>query len=111
MFALPSPAGEEAGTSRPGARNAQTWVWGRVHKVFQVGDRVLSRTDIGKLRPRWDCPFTAPPRPSPPAYTLELPRRMRCGPTATHVAASSFRPVAHACRIRCCGDSLLMWPC
>ena len=38
---------------------------GRVDTVFKVGDRVLLRTkellntaDIGKLRPRWDGPFT-----------------------------------------------------
>ena len=55
---------------------------GRVDPVFQMGDRVLSRTNIGKLRPRWDGPFTAPARPSPSAYILALPRRMRCSATA-----------------------------
>ena len=61
---------------------------GRVDTVFQVGDRVLLRTkelldaaDIGKLRPRWDGPFTVLACPSPNAYTLALPRRMRCSPT------------------------------
>ena len=61
---------------------------GRVDTVFQVGDRVLLRTkelldaaDIGKLRPRWDGPFTATACPSPNAYTLALPRKMRCSPT------------------------------
>ena len=61
---------------------------GRVDTVFQVGDRVLLRTkelldaaDIGKLRPRWDGPFRVPACPSPNAYTLALPRRMRCSPT------------------------------
>jgi hypothetical protein len=56
--------------------------------VFQVGDRVLLRTkelldaaDIGKLRPRWDGPFTVTACPSPNAYTLALPRKMRCSPT------------------------------
>ena len=59
---------------------------GRVNTVFKVGDRVLLRTkelldaaDIGKLRPRWDGPFTA--CPSPNNYTLALPHRMRCSPT------------------------------
>jgi hypothetical protein len=61
---------------------------GRVDTVFAVGDRALLRTkellhvaDIGKLRPRWDGPFTATARPSPNAYTLALPRRMRCSST------------------------------
>ena len=61
---------------------------GRVHTVFQVGDRVLLRTkelldaaDIGKLRPRWDGPFVVTACPSPNAYTLALPRKMRCSPT------------------------------
>jgi hypothetical protein len=61
---------------------------GRVDTVFQVGDKVLLRTqelldaaDIGKLRPRWDGPFVVTACPSPNAYTLALPRRMRCSPT------------------------------
>jgi hypothetical protein len=61
---------------------------GRVDTVFKVGDRVLLRTkelldsaDIGKLRPRWDGPFTVTACPSPNAYTLALPRKMRCCPT------------------------------
>ena len=47
---------------------------GRVDTVFKVGDRVLLRTkelldaaDIGKLRPRWDGPFTVTACPSPDA--------------------------------------------
>jgi hypothetical protein len=46
------------------ARKAKLDV-GRVDTVFKVGDRVLLRTkelldaaDIGKLRPRWDGPFS-----------------------------------------------------
>jgi len=61
---------------------------GRVDTVFKVGDQVLLRTqelldaaDIGKLRPRWDGPFTVTACPSPNAYTLALPRRMLCSPT------------------------------
>ncbi len=61
---------------------------GRVDTVFQVGDRVLLRTkelleaaNIGKLRPRWDGPLTVTACPSPNAYTLALPRLMRCSPT------------------------------
>jgi hypothetical protein len=53
---------------------------GRVDTVFQVGDQVLLRTkelldaaDMGKLRPRWDGPFTVTACPSPNAYTLALP--------------------------------------
>ena len=64
---------------------------GRVDMVFQVGG-VLLRTkelldaakfgaNIGKLRPRWDGPFAVLACPSPNAYTLALPRRMRCSPT------------------------------
>ncbi len=61
---------------------------GRVDTVFKVGDQVLLRTkelldvaDIGKLRPRWDGPFTVTACPSPNAYTLALPSRMSCSPT------------------------------
>jgi hypothetical protein len=68
---------------------------GRVDTVFKVGarDRVLLRTKArscsaarrcgypGKLRPRWKGPFTVTACPSPNAYTLALPRRMRCSPT------------------------------
>ena len=60
----------------------------RVDTVFQVGDRVLLRTkelldaaDTGKLRARWDGPFTVAACQSPDAYTLALPRKMRCSPT------------------------------
>ena len=63
---------------------------GRVDTVFNVGDRVLLRTkelldaaDIGKLRPRWDGPFTVTACPSPNAYTLALPRKMRFSPMAS----------------------------
>ena len=56
--------------------------------MFKVGDQVLLRTkelldaaDIGKLRPRWDGPFTVTACPSPYAFTLALPRKMRCSPT------------------------------
>ena len=61
---------------------------GRVDTVFKIGDRVLLRTkelldaaEIGKLRPRWDGPFVVTACPSPNAYTLALPRKMRCCPT------------------------------
>ena len=60
---------------------------GLVDTVFKVGDQVLLRTqelldaaDIGKLRPRWDGPFTVTACPSPNAYTLALPRRMHVQP-------------------------------
>ena len=69
------------------ARKAKLDV-GRVDTVFKVGDRVLLRTkelldaaDIGKLRPRWDGPFTVTACPGPNAYTLALPPRMLCSPT------------------------------
>ncbi len=42
---------------------------------------LLDAADIGKLRPRWDGPFTVTARPSPNAYTLARPRRMQCSPT------------------------------
>ena len=48
---------------------------GRVNTVL------LDSADIGKLRPRWDGPFTVTACPSPNAYTLALPRKMRCSPT------------------------------
>jgi hypothetical protein len=61
---------------------------GRVDTVFKVGDQVLLRTkelldaaDIGKLRPRWDGPFAVKACPGPNAYTLALPRKMRCSST------------------------------
>ena len=70
---------------------------GRVDTVFKVGDRVLLRTkelldvaDIGKLRPRWDGPFTVTACPSPNAYTLALPRRMRCSPTVNVARLKPF---------------------
>jgi hypothetical protein len=43
--------------------------------------RLLDAAYIGKLRPRWDGPFTVTACPSPNAYTLALPRRMRCSQT------------------------------
>ena len=53
-----------------------------------MGDCVLLRTkelldaaDVDKLRPRWDGPFTVIACPNPNAYTLALPRQMRCSPT------------------------------
>ncbi len=59
-----------------------------VDTVFKVGDLVRLRTkelldaaDIGKLRPLWDGPFRVTACPSPNAYTLALPRKMRCSPT------------------------------
>ncbi len=42
---------------------------------------LLDAADIGKLHPRWDGPFNAMACPSPNAYTLALPRKMRCSPT------------------------------
>ena len=48
--------------------------------MFKVGDRVLLRTkelldapDIGKLRPRWDGPFTVTACPGPNAYDALQP--------------------------------------
>ena len=64
--------------------------------MFKVGDRVLLRTkellrcaaellldaaDIGKLRPLQNGPFTLTACPSPNAYTLSLPSKMRTSPT------------------------------
>ena len=61
---------------------------GRVDTVFQVGDLVLLRTkelpdaaDFGKVRPRLDGPWVVTACPSPNAYTLTLPHKMRCSPT------------------------------
>ena len=69
---------------------------GRVDTVFQLGDRVLLRTkelldaaNIGKLRQRWDGPFTVLACPSPNARTLALPRLTRCSPTVTSMIASN----------------------
>ncbi len=41
---------------------------------------LLDAADIGKVRQRWDGPFTVTARPSPNTYTLALPRRMPCSP-------------------------------
>ena len=38
---------------------------------------LLDAADIGKSRPRWDGPFIVTACPSPNAYTLALPRKMR----------------------------------
>ena len=61
---------------------------GRVATTFQVGDQVLLRTkelldaaEVGKLRPRWEGPFTVAALAGPNAYTLTLPRRFKCSPT------------------------------
>ena len=51
-------------------------------------------SSIGKLHPRRDShssPFTVLTRPSPSAYTLALPRRMRCSPTV-HVDSDRLKP-------------------
>ena len=76
---------------------------GRVDTVFKVGDQVLLRTkelldaaDIGKLRPRWDGPFTVTACPSPNAYTLALPRRMLCSPTVNVDRLKPFHERADA---------------
>ena len=42
---------------------------------------LLDTADIGRLRPRWDGPFTVIACPSRNACTLALPREMRCSPT------------------------------
>jgi hypothetical protein len=70
---------------------------GRIDTVFQVGGRVLLRTkelldaaDIGKLRPRWDGPFTVTACPSPNPYTLALPRRMLCQPDSQRRPAQAL---------------------
>ena len=42
---------------------------------------LLDTADIGKLRPRWDGPFTVTASPNPNAYILALPRKMRFSPT------------------------------
>jgi hypothetical protein len=54
---------------------------GRVDTVTVRTKELLDAADIGKLRPRWDGPFTVTACPSPNAYTLALPRKMRCSPT------------------------------
>ncbi len=44
---------------------------------------LLDAADICKLRPRWDGPFVVTACPSPNganAYTLAMPRTMRCKP-------------------------------
>jgi hypothetical protein len=66
---------------------------GRVDTVFKVGDHAA---DIGKLRPRWDGPFTVTACPSPNAYTLALPRRMRCSSTVNVDRLKPFYELAGA---------------
>ncbi len=70
---------------------------GRVDTVFKAGDQVLLRTqelldaaDIGKLRPRWDGPFTVTACSTPNAYTLALPRWMLCSPTVKRGPAQAL---------------------
>jgi hypothetical protein len=65
--------------------------------VFKVGDLVLLRTkelldaaDIGRLSPRLDGPFPVTACPSPNAYNLALPCRMRCSPTVNVDQLNSF---------------------
>ena len=76
---------------------------GRVDTVFMVGDQVMLRTkelldaaDIGKLRPRWDGPFTVLACPSPNAYTLALPSKMRCSATVNVDRLKPYFPRADA---------------
>jgi hypothetical protein len=88
---------------------------GRVDTVFKVGDQVLLRTkelldaaDIGKLRPRWDGPFTVQACPGPNTYTLALPRKMRCSSTVNvdrlkpfhERAGAAVAPPGHRRRVR-----------
>jgi hypothetical protein len=49
--------------------------------VLLLPRELLDAADIGKLRPRWDGPFAVTACSGPNAYTLALPRRMRCSPT------------------------------
>ena len=58
-----------------------------------VTKELLDEADIGKLRQRWDGPFTVSACPSPNAYTLELPRKMRCSPT---VNVDRLKPLSSA---------------
>ena len=84
----------KAPPSQPEADRKAKLEAGRVDAVFQVGDRVLLRTnelldsaDIGKLRPH----FTVLARPSPSTCTLALPRHMRCSPTVDRLKPFSER--------------------
>jgi hypothetical protein len=59
----------------------------RVATVFRAGDKVWLRTEelldaaeIGKLKDRWVGPFEVLGSPSPNAYRLALPKRMKCSP-------------------------------
>ncbi len=56
---------------------------------------------LPRSRSRWDWPFTVTACPSPNAYTLALPRKIRCSPTVNvdwlipfHVRADDLDPLA-----------------
>ena len=53
---------------------------------------MLDAADIGKLRQRWDCPFTVTACPSPNAYTLALLHKMRCSLTVTGNVDRRLKP-------------------
>ncbi len=53
-------------------------------------------SDIGKLRPRWDGPFTVQASLGPNAYTLALPRKMRCSSTVNVDRLKPFHEQAGA---------------
>ncbi len=50
---------------------------------------LLDAADIGTLRPLWEEPFAVTACQSPNAYTLALPRKMRCSLT---VNADRLKP-------------------
>ena len=71
--------------------------------MFKVGDSELLRTNelldaanIGKLRQRWNGPFTVTACPSPNTYTLALLRRMRCSPMVNVYRLKPFSALAGA---------------
>ncbi len=43
---------------------------------------LLDAAEIGKLRPRWEGPFRVTALAGPITYTLALPMRFQCSPTA-----------------------------
>ena len=50
--------------------------------TFEVRDQVLlDPAEMGRLRPRWEGPFTVAAVAGPNTYTLTLPRRCKCSPT------------------------------
>jgi hypothetical protein len=50
---------------------------------------LLDTAEVGKLSPQWEGPFNVAALAGPNAYTLTLPRRLKCSPTVNVVSSST----------------------